>query len=120
MGQSRILDDQQLEAELGPALGPVIRALGDYILQRMQRQGESDAWVSQRGSPIGPRRHCAVVRRLRAAADPRALIDGERFLLRRDALEEARQNLGTPAPAKLSEPDPDQAAVARVKARLGW
>lgn len=119
MGQSRILDDQQLEAELGPALGPVIRALGDYILQRMQRQGESDAWVSQRGSPIGPRRHCAVVRRLRAAGDARALIDGERFLLRRDALEEAQQNLGTPPPAKAKAHDPDQEIIERINARLG-
>lgn len=120
MVQSRVSDDQQLEAELGPTLGPLVRAVGDYILQRMQSQGENDAWVSQRGSPIGPRRHCATVRKLRAAGDERALIDGERFLLRRDALEEARQNLGTPAPTKVKVPDPDQAAVARVKARLGW
>lgn len=118
MFQVRGTEDQQLESELGPTIGPLVRALGDYILRRLQDNG-ADVWVSQRESPIGPRRHCSVVRKLREQDDPRALIDGARFLLRRDALEEARQNLGKPAPVKAKAPDPDQEIIARINARLG-
>jgi hypothetical protein len=46
-------------------------------------------FIDQKKSPLGPKRHCAVTRRLWAAGDPRAMIgSGRRFLLTMDAIKE--------------------------------
>lgn len=95
----------------------------------------SDDWRDQRQSPVlGPRRHCAAVRRRLQInpSDPCAKILGERFLLTTDAIAEELERLGrrpeageterglrkaprTPAPAEASEEDE---ALARVRHRL--
>ena len=116
--------DRKLEQQLGPTLGPLVQALGDYICRRMQ-QGANDDWVSQHGSLLGNRRHCAIVRRLAEQGDPRAIIDGKRFLLHRDAVTEQLHRLGVRPPlAKAASDDPpdeqdeEQDAYTRVMAKV--
>ena len=87
----------------------------------------SDDWRDQRRSPIlGPRRHCAAVRRRLDAdpRDPRAKIVGDRFLLTTDAIAEELERIGRkPAtvakcPAVAAAESPEQEAMERVKRRL--
>ena len=113
------MTDKTLEEQVGPVLGPLVQALGDYILRRMER-GANDDWVNQHGSPLGPRRHCAIVRKLQEQGDERAVKRGDMYLLRRDAFTEAMAERGkAPLVKKASPPDPEQAAVERIQKRLG-
>jgi hypothetical protein len=45
-------------------------------------------WVDQHGSPLGPKRHCAAVRRRVASGSGDAAIVGRRMLLSPEALAE--------------------------------
>jgi hypothetical protein len=60
--------------------------------------GEGDP-VDQTKSALGPRRHCAAVRRLRAAGDSRAFKVGRKYLMTPElyAEELARASLAPPA-----------------------
>jgi hypothetical protein len=87
----------------------------------------ADDWRDQRGSPLlGPRRHCAAVRRRLDADphDPMAKIVGDRFLLTTDAIAEELERIGRkPSPvAKCSTvapaESPEAEATERVKRRL--
>lgn len=98
------------------------RFTGDVAKQIVQHQrGVGDEWVAQQGSPLGNRRHCAIVRRRAARGDLGAVVDGKRFLLSREALREEMQGLGrtTEAP-RAPEPDMDRAKddVSAVRQRL--
>jgi hypothetical protein len=85
------LTDKTLEEQVGPVLGPLVQALGDYILRRMERGANDPEWVSQHGSELTPRVHCRRVRELVEAGEhERARIRGKRKELRRDAYEEAK------------------------------
>lgn len=67
----------------------------------------NDDWVSQVGSPLGPRKHCAAVRRRLERGEPGASNpDNRRFLLSREALLQEMQALGVPKPPVKAEPAP--------------
>jgi hypothetical protein len=87
----------------------------------------SDDWRDQRRSPVlGPRRHCAAVRRRLGADphDPMAKIVGDRFLLTTDAIAEELERIGrkpaTVAKCSAIAPSesPEAEATERVKRRL--
>lgn len=60
--------------------------------------GDGDP-IDQQHSALGRRRHCAAVRRMRAAGDARAFIVGRRHLMTRELYHEelARVSLAPPA-----------------------
>lgn len=94
--------DELLEEALGPALGPVVQALGDYICRRMQGKEDGGEWVSQHGSDLGPRVHCAKVTELiDAGRTDVARKRGKRRELRRDAYQEALSRKARP-PVKVA------------------
>jgi hypothetical protein len=67
--------------------------------------------ISQEGSPLGARRHCAAVRRRVARAQPGAAIVGRRYLLSPEALSEELGLRGRPSSTPTSDAD-------RVRAEL--
>lgn len=68
------------------------RDLAKEVVQH--QRGIGDEWIAQQGSPLGNRRHCAIVRRRVARGDLGAVIDRKRFLLSREALREEMCGLG--------------------------
>jgi hypothetical protein len=72
-----------------------------------ERRAEIRAWVAQAKSDLGPRRHCAAVRRRVAAGLDGASIVGRKFLLSPAALEEelARRSRGERNVEPTSGPD---------------
>jgi hypothetical protein len=115
--------DEQLAQELGPTLGPVIQALGDYICRRMQMRAANDrgGWIDQHHSQLSPRRHCRAVRdRIeKFKENPEASGAkkvGDRYLLTVEAME---QEMARPRVAKTQAIDPEMVAAERVKHLLG-
>ncbi len=72
-------------------------AVADRIAKRLSRVSAADV-IDQQSSPLGPRRHCAAVRRRMATGDSRASRVGRRFLLTQEALAEELYGTG-PGPA---------------------
>jgi hypothetical protein len=71
------------------AIRAALDALADMVATRVveRLRGPSSAGMqSQVDSPLGPRRHCAAVRRRVRTGDPDAQIIGRTFLLSREAL----------------------------------
>jgi len=54
-------------------------------------------WVDQKTSPLGPKRHCAAVRRRVAAGSSDAAIVGRRYLLAPAAITDELARLDEPA-----------------------
>lgn len=75
-------------------LDQIADAIAARVVDRL-RAGEFAGLIDQSGSPLGPRRHCALARRLISAGDRRACRIGRRWLIERSAIE---QELGAPAP----------------------
>lgn len=91
-------------------------------LANQLRAANEDGWVSQANSPLGPRRHCAAVRRRigRGAID--CIIDGKRYLMTRDALHEELLSLGKPRPTVKAIPvdvEPTTSVRSRLLRKLG-
>lgn len=61
------------------------------------------SYIDQSKSPLGPRKHCAAVRRRANEGDERAIISGRRHLLSPDAL---REELKAESSASLTLPHP--------------
>lgn len=80
----------------------------------------NDGWVSQVDSPLGPRRHCAAVRRRLERGEPGASHpDKKRFLLSREALLEEMQTMGIPRPTvKAASGDQDVPEETTIRGRL--
>lgn len=85
--------------------------LGKWFVTELAKEiakelrASNDGWVSQVGSPLGPRRHCAAVRRRLERGDPGASHpDKKRFLLSREALVEEMQTLGVAKPLVKTDP----------------
>jgi hypothetical protein len=58
----------------------------DKLILGIESSPENDtATIDQSKSELGPRRHCAAVRRMRAQGDPRAFKVGKRHLMTVDA-----------------------------------
>jgi hypothetical protein len=77
------------------------------IISRAVRKALStaaeDGMRPQTGSPLGPRRHCAAVKRRLATGQPGAVRAGRRYLLSEAALAEELIRLSaTPAPEAAS------------------
>jgi len=70
--------------------GAAVELLADLVAERVVRRLRDDrnGWIDQSASPLGSRRHCAVVRRRVAAGDSGACKVGRRFLLTQEALAE--------------------------------
>jgi hypothetical protein len=71
-----------------------------------QASAERAAWIDQRQSPLGPRRHCRAVQARLAAGSADAAIIGRRQLLSQTALtEELARSAAKPAAKKQSVAD---------------
>lgn len=85
----------------------------------------AQSMVDQHGSDLGPRRHCAAVRRRIAKREPGATIQGRRHLLSLEAYEEElARSLRSLAKAAAGEADAanddaEQAAYERTMRRYG-
>jgi hypothetical protein len=94
-----------------------IELLADAIAERVaaKLRGSSDEWIDQHSSPLGSKRHCALVRSLTTAGDQRASKIGRRYLLSRDALAEAmiRQSQ-----TKSKAPETGETVTSRLQQRL--
>lgn len=101
------------------AVHTLLSVLADMVAARLKGANDAEAdWVSQHGSPLGPRKHCAIVRQFIAAGQTdRAQIKGKRKLLRRDAFEAELLRLKagkapspepTPAGPRKTAPDEDR------------
>jgi hypothetical protein len=113
-------------------LGGPLEQWFEGLLRRVVREEiaaaghPADDWRDQRGSPLlGPRRHCAAVRRRLGIDphDPMAKIVGDRFLLTTDAIAEELERIGRkPASVAKCSPvapeSPEAEAIERVKRRL--
>ncbi len=94
----------------------------DARLERIERRlAKCDAplpsggeWVDQQKSPLGRRRHCAAVRRMKAEGDARVFVRGRRHLMAPEALAEelARLSLESPAGAAGASANDAQADEA--------
>lgn len=76
------------------------------------RAGDVPGMVDQSRSGLGRRRHIAYARRLLAAGDTRAVQLGRRYLLARDAIEEARAHYSGQATKRRATLQEDDAALA--------
>lgn len=86
-----------------------IKAQLDRIEVRLAKCETPTGYVDQRNSPLGPRVHCTVVRRLIENGDERAYIRNRRFYLSSDALRETMledmRNAQGPANTQTAEDD---------------
>lgn len=88
-------------------LRPFARAFARLLADEL-RAGNDPAWVDQASSQLGPRRHCALARKLVAKGDGDASHIGRRWLIRRERLD---SELAAPQKRKKkSEPASDLAA----------
>lgn len=76
--------------------------------------------VDQRDSPLGRRRHCAIVRKRRADGDPSAAIVGRKHLLTRAALTEELHLVSLASNKRGGDTSPNQgdaytSALARLR-----
>ena len=96
----------------GPVLGSedivgwFFGLLREAIRLELRSQSQGDEWVSQKGSPIGNRRHCAAVRSRIANGEGGAERRGKRFLLMTQALCEERTRGGPPPLPALAKATP--------------
>lgn len=78
-----------------------------------RRDAELRTWVNQRESPLGPKRHCRIVRARRARGDSGAAIAGRLFLLSTAALNEELSRLGS------KQETTKASAASDLRAQLG-
>lgn len=71
--------------------------------------------IDQSSSPLGRRRHIAVVRRLVAEGQPGAAEVGRRYLLSRERLEEALAEQGRKAGKKKAAPRQEHDVLAELR-----
>jgi hypothetical protein len=83
---------------------------GFSLLAEAEAEPGAEEWLDQHASPIGPRRHVALCRRLLGQGSPLALRAGRRWLLKPEALSEA----SSPKPKKVSSSPADRLA-SRLK-----
>lgn len=68
------------------AIKPFARLVARELLEELR--GYDTSWVEQSASELGPKKHCAAVRRRIAERKPGARINGRRFLLSQEAMVE--------------------------------
>jgi hypothetical protein len=105
-------------------LGKFGREFAKEVAKELAKELRSanDEWISQVGSPLGPRVHCSAVRKRFERGLPDAVIDGKRFLMTREALIEEMRARGLKRPLAKAEPVAPSAAESEpptgVRARL--
>lgn len=84
-----------------------IKAQLDRIELRLAKcEADGDGMVDQHHSPLGPRKHCEVVRRLIAEGDSRAQKRNKRYLMTADAVRQVRiEEMRTAKPANTTAED---------------
>jgi hypothetical protein len=90
------------------ALNALAAVLAPLVAAELRRQSSAEI-VDQKASPLGPRRHCAIVRARMLRGDNGASIVGRRFYLTRSALDEEVRAVGArvvakPTSAKVDDP----------------
>ena len=88
-----------MSADLTPLLQEFARLVAREVVA-LQREGQPQM-IDQHASTLGPRKHCAAVKRRLAKGLPDASIVGRRHLLTPDALQ---QELGRGVPCKARAP----------------
>lgn len=68
------------------ALADILEAQARVLRGLTSGKPDTTAYVDQKTSPLGTRRHCAIVRKLVAAEKPGAAILGRRYLLTPEAI----------------------------------
>lgn len=109
-----------------------LRRRCDTLIETIETEPVANALdlIDQSISDLGPKRHCAAVRRRIQRDEPGAFKDGRRHMLTPEAYQEERQRLFRPSVAKATAPTPHvataendndeaAAAVARLKRKLG-
>jgi len=91
------------------ALAAFARVLAPFVAAEVVRElrAGSEHMIGQAGSPLGPRRHAAAVRRRVQNGQGGAVIAGRRLLLSREALNEELAALNAKTPAKATVPTVD-------------
>jgi hypothetical protein len=74
-------------SQIGHALEHALEHAIERVLRRVLHEQDPD-WIPQGKSPLGPKRHCAAVRRRIAERKPGARIVARRFLLSQEAMAE--------------------------------
>jgi hypothetical protein len=99
-------------AELDGLVDVLAEAVADRVVRKLMA-GQSDH-VNQAASPLGPRKHCAAVRRRLEAGEDGAAVVGRLHLLSRAALAD---ELARAAPKRTPtrEPRPDLLTEYRRK-----
>lgn len=86
-------------------------------------EGDEGEAVTQRTSPLGRKRHCAFVRRLIAAGDPRGWRLGRKHFATPEAVSEELSRLGqapaSPANDGAASPAPETTYAAALRKALG-
>lgn len=86
-------------------LDALARVLAPRVAEILR--GADSTLISQNGSPLGPRRHCAAVRARVRRGELGASIVGRRFYLTRAALDEEIRAIGARVVVKPpAKPDP--------------
>jgi len=75
------------EPALLSAIDLLAQRVASIVVDRL-RAGNEPGWTDQHASPLGPRRHCAAVRRRIAEGRPGAERAGRRLLLTPEAVQE--------------------------------
>jgi hypothetical protein len=104
-----------------PEVRALVDAIADCVVVKLRADAPDSDWIDQRRSQLGRNRHCKVVRERLAANpnDPSASHVGDRFLLTRAAVTEEMRRAGkSPPPVKAKPPAEEDAALARIRARL--
>jgi hypothetical protein len=103
------------------ALAEFARVLAPFVAREVVRElrAGSENMIAQAGSPLGPRRHAAAVRKRVANSQGGAVIAGRRLLLSREALAEEMATLSCKRPAKPVAPAADFAAKYGFR-KVGW
>jgi hypothetical protein len=91
----------------GLTVGQLLQVIRDAVAP-----APADTLISQRESPLGPKRHARAVRERLERGEPGASVVGRRFLLTSSALAEELTRLGRAETA--AEPD----AAERLRAEL--
>lgn len=92
----------------GDLIDALAERLAPKVAEILRREQRAPELVSQTDSPLGPRRHCAAVRRRMGAGEGGASKVGRRYLLTREALAEELHRLGQSEPQPRPEPDADE------------
>jgi hypothetical protein len=79
---------------------------------------EAGELVDQRNSPLGRRRHCAAVRRLRAEGDQRVYVKGRLHMMTRDAVQEELARVSLPALPAANDLEADGAYARAMQKAL--